>query len=131
MFNIHLFMKYFSLVLILFVLAACSKKEGDTNQTIINSDSSEVTGRLYVDAYDMNGNKLSNVTASLYLTYDDVKRNISLYTFTSNASGRIDFGYILQGNYYVTGVNNTASLHDTTVAQVLPKRIITRKLFLR
>jgi hypothetical protein len=124
-------MKYFSLVLILFVLAACSKKEGDTNQTIINSDSSEVTGRLYVDAYDMNGNKLSNVTASLYLTYDDVKRNISLYTFTSNASGRIDFGYILQGNYYVTGVNNTASLHDTTVAQVLPKRIITRKLFLR
>jgi hypothetical protein len=122
-------MKYILFCLSALLFVACTKQEGDTSQTIITSDSSDITGRLYVDAYDINGNKLSNVSASLYLTYDDVKRNISLYTFTSNSSGRIDFGYILQGNYYVTGTNG--NVHDTTVAQVLPKRTITRKLFLR
>jgi hypothetical protein len=125
-------MKHVAFILGLFVLASCTKKEGDTTQTIITSDSSEVTGRLYVDAYDANGNRVNNVTASLFLSYADVRNNISLYTFSSNnSSGRVDFGYILEGNYYVTGISGDGTLHDTTVAQVLPKRIISRKLFLR
>jgi hypothetical protein len=126
-------MKYIFTFLIISSLFACTKQEDNTypTQTIVTADSSDVTGRLLVEVTDLNGNSISGATASLFLTYDDVVRNISLYTLTANTSGRIDFGYILGGNYYVSGSNPTGTLHDTTVAQVLPKRSITRKLFLR
>ncbi len=126
-------MKYLSVVLVLLVLVSCTKKEGDTNttQNIVSSDSSDVTGRLYVDAYDINGNKMGNTIVSLYISYDDIKRGITYNTLTASSSGRADFGYILVGNYYVIGSNQSGTLHDTTVAQVLPKRTISRKVFLR
>ena len=118
-----------------FVMAmvACQKNDSDStpSQTIVTSDSSNVTGRLYVDMYDVSGNLLSNATANLFLSYDDIKRNIPLFSFKSNSSGRVDFGYILEGNYYLTGVSNSGLLHDTTPAQVLPKRTLTRKLILK
>ena len=120
-------------ILFILLITACTKKDDSTTptQTIVTTDSSNVAGRLYVDVYDVNGNTLSASTASLFLTYDDVKRNIPLYTISAGANGRVDFGYILQGNYYLTGKNTSGTLHDTTVAQVLPQRILTRKLILR
>lgn len=124
-------------VLILLVVAgivSCSKKNDDDptpTQTIVTTDSSGVSGRLYVDVFDVNGNDVSGANVSLFLSKEDLDANIPLYSFVSSSAGRVDFGYILQGNYYVTGSNNAGTLHDTTVAQVLPKRVLTRKLILQ
>lgn len=129
-------MKAQTLLVLFFALiaASCSKKDDkdDTpQQTIVTTDSSGVSGRLYVEVYDVNGNDLAGATVSLYLTKDDMNADMPLYSFVSPSSGRVDFGYILQGNYYVTGYNITKTTHDTTVAQVLPKRVLTRKLILQ
>jgi ABC-type uncharacterized transport system YnjBCD substrate-binding protein len=116
------------------IVASCSKKDdGDDTpqQTIVTTDSSGVSGRLYVDVYDVNGNDIAGATVNLYLSKDDMNADIPLYSFLSKSTGRVDFGYILQGNYYVTGKNAAGTIHDTTVAQVLPKRVLTRKLILQ
>lgn len=122
-----------SLVLIAFAFASCSKDDNDNapQQSIVVADSSEVTGRLLVTVSNVNGDPVANATVNLYLTYDDVLRGISLYSFPSTNSGQVDFGYILQGNYYVTGTSSNGVLKDTSVAQVLPRRSLTRRLILR
>lgn len=114
-------------------LVSCSKDDGDDTpeQTIVTVDSSGVSGRLYVEVYDVNGNDISGAEVSLFITKEDMMNNIPLYQFTSSSTGRVDFGYILQGNYYVTGQNGAGTTHDTTVAQVIPKRVLTRKLILQ
>lgn len=128
---------FLSLILLLaFAVSSCRKDDIDNNnpaptQTIITSDSSNTTGRLYVDVLDINGNEINQAEVSLYISYDDLKRSIPLYTFNSNNNGRVDFGFVLQGNYYLTGRNANGLLRDTTVAQVLPQRSIFRKLILR
>lgn len=120
----------------LILIASCSKDDNDNNnptpiQTIITSDSSNATGRLYVDVFDLNGNEINQAIVSLYISYNDLQKSIPLYTFSSNNNGRVDFGFVLQGNYYLTGSNTNGTLSDTTVAQVLPQRSIFRKLILR
>lgn len=114
-------------------LAACKKSDDDNTtptQTIVTSDSSNLTGRLIVNVYDINNNTLSNAKASLFLSYSDVINNIPLYTLTSNSSGKVDFGFVREGNYYLTGISSGGTMRDTTVAQVLPQRTNTRKLIL-
>ena len=125
--------KITSILFLILITIACSKKDETTTptQTIVTIDSSNVAGRLNVEVFDINGNDITNVTASLFLTYEDMKRNIPLYTIKSTTSNSIDFGYVLQGNYYLTGANALGTLRDTTVAQVLPKRTLRRKLILR
>jgi hypothetical protein len=126
-------MKYLLILLFGITLFSCTKKEDDSplNQTIITSDSSGVTGRLYVDVFDVNGNDISGATVRLYLSKEDMYDHLVFNTLISSSSGRVDFGYILQGNYYVTGVNAAGTLHDTTPAQIIPKRMLTRKLYLK
>lgn len=122
------------ILITLALIASCRKTDEDDQvptQTIITSDSSNATGRLYVDVYDVNGNEINQAEVRLYITYNDLQKNLPLYTFTSNTIGRVDFGFVLQGNYYLTGISNNGTLRDTTVAQVLPQRNITRKLILR
>lgn len=120
-------------LLLAVTLQNCIKDDStNTSQSIVDSDSSDVSGRLYVDVYNGSGNsKVQGAQVSLYLTYDDMMKNIDLYTFSSNSQGRVDFGYVLQGNYYITGYSTTGGLvKDSSVAQILPKRVLTRKLFL-
>lgn len=130
---IKLIKKNALLLWVILGIISCSKNEDNTlpTQTIITSDSSNTTGRLYVEFYDVNGNQMNNGIANLYLSYSDLKNNLPLYTLTSNNNGRVDFGFVLNGNYYLTGTNLTGNLRDTGVAQVLPQRTITRKLILR
>jgi ABC-type uncharacterized transport system YnjBCD substrate-binding protein len=114
------------------VAVSCSKGDHDEpDQTIITSDSSGVSGRLYVEVYDVNGNDLSGATVSLFLSKEDMMDNLPLHKIKSTSSGRVDFGYILQGNYYVTGFDAAGILHDTTPAQIIPKRELTRKLYVK
>lgn len=128
-------MKYSLIVLFAgLFLGACnsSNKNNEENPTpIITIDSSEFNGRLYVYTYDFfSNNVLGNTDVYLYVNYNDIARNLWLNTIRTNASqGEADFGFLLQGNYYL--VANNGMKRDTALVQILGKRIIKRSLFLR
>lgn len=118
-------------------ITSCEKSddvdENKTQQVVITNDSSDVAGRLYVEVRNFNNtSSIGNADVRLYLTYDDVVNNIPMYDLKSGSNGRVDFGYILQGNYYVVGEHQSGgiTIGDTTVAQILPRRTITRYLFM-
>ena len=121
--------------LLLFVLAciifACSKSDSSNpSQTIITSDSSQFTGRLKVVVLDgTNGNSTINgAQVYLYPSYEDLKRNYYLNT-VNTASGTADFGFILQGNYYLRALSGNKG--DTNVVQVMGQKTITRTMIVR
>lgn len=124
-----------SLLFILFLFGACSKTEtlkpSDNTGGIITSDSSQYAGRLFVYTLDYNnGNKLTGTDVYLYTRYEDINRRLYLYYQRSSAdSALVDFGYVLQGNYYV--VSNRLSKYDTSLVQVLPQRSNRRNVYLR
>ena len=124
--------KLFFASLVLVVFMACTKTESNPNpsQTIITSDSSQYSGRLKVTVLDgTNNNSLINdAQVFLYPTYDDLKRNFYINTVYS-AGGTADFGYILQGNYYLRAQSGIKS--DTNVVQVMGQKIITRTMIVR
>ncbi len=131
-------MKQYSLIgfIVAFATIACntsSTKSNDaTPQTIVTSDSSDATGRLYVITYNASGTSIySGAVVKLFLSYEDVQRNLPLYSIVSDASGKADFGYILKGNYYVLGTYNGGFYRDTTVAQIIPQKSVTRYLYLK
>lgn len=114
--------------------AADTPSQNTTVQAIVSTDSSDVAGRLQVEVRNTNNTgSVANATVSLFLNYDDVLRNYALYRISSSSSGQVDFGFVLQGNYYLTGsaVISGITRTDTTVVQIIPKRTNTRFLFLR
>ncbi|MES2381291.1 MAG: hypothetical protein V4538_09625 [Bacteroidota bacterium] len=124
--------KYFLLIGVVSMLYACSKSDNNSqpSQTIITSDSSEYSGRLKVVVLDgaNNNNVINGASVFLYPTYEDLKRNFYLNTVVS-AGGNADFGYVLQGNYYLRAQSGTKS--DTNVVQVMGQKTITRTMIVR
>lgn len=125
--------KYIVWIALMGVFYACSKTENTSSQpsqTIITSDSSQYSGRLKVTVLDgTNGNRtIDGASVFLYPTYEDLKRNYYLNTVIS-INGTGDFGYILQGNYYLRAQSGTKS--DTNVVQVLGQKVITRTMIVR
>lgn len=124
---------------ILFVLlsaalfASCTKSNTTPTQegaTIITSDSSQFNGRLIVNTYDyFSGNAIGAADVYVYTRYEDIAKRLYLYTRKSNGAGEADFGYLLQGNYYL--VSSTLTKRDTSMVQVLSKRIIYRNVYLQ
>ncbi|MFN4972150.1 MAG: hypothetical protein ACK4Y6_06620 [Bacteroidota bacterium] len=114
--------------------AADTPNQNTTVQNIVSSDSSDVSGRLLVEVRNStNTSGISNATVSLFLTYDDMLRNFALYRIASSSSGQVDFGYVLQGNYYLSGTALVSGITrtDTSVVQIIPKRTTTRFLYLK
>lgn len=111
---------------------ACTKSESNPNpsQTIITSDSSQYSGRLKVTVLDGTNNNvvINDAQVFLYPTYDDLKRNFYINT-VSSIGGTADFGYILQGNYYLRAQSGIKS--DTNVVQVMGQKTITRTMIVR
>jgi hypothetical protein len=111
---------------------ACTKTDSNSNpsQTIITSDSSQYSGRLKVVVLDGTNNNavINDAQVFLYPTYDDLKRNFYINT-VSSISGTADFGYILQGNYYLRAQSGLKS--DTNVVQVMGQKTITRTMIVR
>ncbi len=126
-----------NLLLLSFVLAlfaACTKTDtGNSNNngnTIVTIDSSEFNGRLYVETYDyLLGTKISGADVFLYTNYEDIQRGIYLFYQKGNTAGEADFGYLLQGNYYL--VSKTILKADTSLVQVLSKRTVHRNVYLK
>ncbi|OYU94641.1 MAG: hypothetical protein CFE21_15295 [Bacteroidetes bacterium B1(2017)] len=115
------------------LMSACTKSgtsSSDSTSPIITVDSSQFNGRLYVYTYDdFTSAKLSNTDVFLYTNYDDIKRGIYLFYRKSNVSAEADFGYLLQGNYYIVAKNSFKT--DTSLVQVTSKRTINKNVFLR
>lgn len=112
-------------------IMACSKNSEDTTpqQAIITADSSEFNGRLKAEVRGVSNNLEANAVVYLFPDYQALQNNLSLnYQFT-NSSGIADFGYVLQGNYYLLArstVNNGA--RDTVVVQVNSRREVVRQM---
>ncbi len=125
--------KLLYLFAVLSITAACTKSTTtptDSGATIVTNDSSEFNGRLVVTTYDYyTGNTLPSANVYVYTRYEDIAKNLYLYTRKSNGAGDADFGYLLQGNYYL--VSNTTTRRDTSLVQVLSKRIIYRNVYLQ
>ncbi len=126
------------LVLFVFLglfLASCSKTDTSTpkdiGNTIVTSDSSQFNGRLFVYTYDFNnGSKITGADVFLYTNYEDIKRHIYLFYQKSNTSNAMcDFGYLMQGNYYIVSSNFNKT--DTSLVQVLSKRVVNREVYLK
>ncbi len=124
--------KIFFASFILVSILACTKTDSNPNpsQTIITSDSSQYSGRLKVIVLDGTNNNsvINGAQVFLYPTYDDLKRNFYINT-VSSISGTADFGYILQGNYYLRAQSGIKS--DTNVVQVMGQKTITRTMIVR
>ncbi|MCF8427317.1 MAG: hypothetical protein K9H61_04465 [Bacteroidia bacterium] len=126
--------KSFAFVLLVAALfAACSKSTvtpADTGANIVSIDSSEFNGRLYVNTFDyVTGNRITNANVYLYTNYEDIQRNLYLLFQRTNTSGEADFGYLLQGNYYIVSESNLK--RDTSLVQILSKRTIVRNVYLQ
>jgi hypothetical protein len=124
-------MNKFLLFIAITVVFACQKTETISTpaQTIITSDSSQYSGRLNVVVLDgANNNQINGAQVYLYPSYEDLKRNFYLNTI-GTVNGVADFGYILQGNYYLRAQSGIKS--DTNVVQVLGQKTITRTMVVR
>jgi hypothetical protein len=130
-------MKSLKIALIAFVLLsvfACKKSETSNSQLeneIITNDTSEFNGRLYVIPYNAEGTlRLTNTDIFLYISYDDLKRNLPLNAIsTGSFNSQADFGFLLQGNYYIRATKDGKA--DTSLVQVLSRRSIYKNMFLK
>lgn len=130
-------MKSYSLILLVAAMfaVACGKSTTTTpkdgGNTVVTIDSSEFNGRLFVTTYDyQSGNKIGGTDVYIYTNYEDIKRRLFLhYKKTNTSSAEADFGYLLQGNYYI--VSNTINKFDTSLVQILSKRTIQRSVYLQ
>lgn len=126
--------KFIVILLLITGTIACKKTEsaGDANNngTVINKDSTEFTGRLYVYTYDYTfGNTLNGSEVYLYANYDDIKRRLHLFKQTTNSSAEADMGFLLQGNYYI--VANYGIKTDTAMVQILSKKVVKKNMYLQ
>lgn len=127
-------MRYCFLAFLAISLFACGKL--DSNQpTLINqvitNDSSSFNGKLLVIVYDQNGTHVqSGASVSLFVSYDDLKRNFPLNKLTTETNtGIANFGYLLNGNYYLCA--QKGNLIDTSMVQVLGQRTIQKSMYLK
>lgn len=112
------------------VSTSCSKSDNDNTtpqQQIVTTDSSEFNGRLKAEVRNVNNNLENNAIVYLYANYSDLVNNLSLNFVYTNNSGIADFGYLLQGNYYLLARNLSGAVaRDTAVVQVNSRRETTR-----
>lgn len=122
-------------LILMIVGTACSKSDGDDTtpqQQIVTVDSSEFNGRLKAEVRNVNNNLENNAIVYLYANYSDLVNNLSLNFIYTNNSGIADFGYLLQGNYYLMARNLSGTVaRDTAVVQVTSRREITRIMRLK
>lgn len=118
------------LIIAAVVSTSCSKSDNDDTtpqQQIVTTDSSEFNGRLKAEVRDVNNNLEDNAIVYLYANYGDLVNNLSLNFVYTNNSGIADFGYLLQGNYYLLARNTSGiTARDTAVVQVNSRRETTR-----
>lgn len=124
--------KFLQLVLMLLSIGflfglntSCKKTTDDENdsQPIITTDTSQFNGKLKAEVRTNNNSPDANAVVYVYTSYNDFLNNMPLNYVLTNNSGIADFGYVLQGNYYLFAKNNSnGALTDTAVVQVLSRR---------
>lgn len=124
----------FIIVAIAFIFISCTRSETVNPEkdagTIILNDSSDFNGRLFVYTYDFYTNNRLAADVYLYTHYEDIQRDLFLYyKRTQSSNAEADFGYLLQGNYYIVSRSNNRA--DTSLVQVLGKREVKRNVYLK
>lgn len=124
----------FLILAIAFIFISCTRSETVNPEkdagTIILNDSSDFNGRLFVYTYDFYTNNRLAADVYLYTQYEDIQRDLFLYyKRTQSSNAEADFGYLLQGNYYIVSRTNNRS--DTSLVQVLGKREVKRNVYLK
>ncbi len=124
----------FIIVAIAFIFISCTRSETVNPEkdagTIILNDSSDFNGRLFVYTYDFYTNNRLAADVYLYTQYEDIQRDLFLYyKRTQSSNAEADFGYLLQGNYYIVSRSNNRA--DTSLVQVLGKREVKRNVYLK
>jgi len=124
----------FSVLTIIF--SSCSKKEDEPEalppQTIVTSDTSEITGELTVHTYnDITKSPMTHVDVYLYAEYNDVitdmnggVNDLAIYRLYTDNESYAYFGFINYGNYYVLAIKDEAGTHyeKLSIVQVRPRR---------
>ncbi len=127
-------MKYFFFAFISLMIFACGKTDSSQpiqpNQ-VITTDSSSFNGKLVVTVFDRNAiNVQPGTLVSLFVSYDDLLRRFPLNQLvTESNTGIANFGYLLNGNYYLCA--QKGFLSDTSMVQVLGQRTIQKSMYLR
>lgn len=124
----------FLILAIAFIFISCTRSETLNPEkdagTIILNDSSDFNGRLFVYTYDFYTNNRLAADVYLYTQYEDIQRDLFLYyKRTQSSNAEADFGYLLQGNYYIVSRSNNRA--DTSLVQVLGKREVKRNVYLK
>ncbi len=124
----------FLILAIAFIFISCTRSETLNPEkdagTIILNDSSDFNGRLFVYTYDFYTNNRLAADVYLYTQYEDIQRDLFLYyKRTQSSNAEADFGYLLQGNYYIVSRSNSRA--DTSLVQVLGKREVKRNVYLK
>ena len=124
----------FLILAIAFIFISCTRSETVNPEkdagTIILNDSSDFNGRLFVYTYDFYTNNRLAADVYLYTQYEDIQRDLFLYyKRTQSSNAEADFGYLLQGNYYIVSRSNNRA--DTSLVQVLGKREVKRNVYLK
>ena len=124
----------FLILAIAFIFISCTRSETVNPEkdagTIILNDSSDFNGRLFVYTYDFYTNNRLAADVYLYTQYEDIQRDLFLYyKRTQSSNAEADFGYLLQGNYYIVSRSNSRA--DTSLVQVLGKREVKRNVYLK
>lgn len=124
-----MFKKFVITIGLIVLIISCGGNATNTpqpTQTIVSSDTSITSGNLQVTVYDNASNKVAGADVFLYLSYDDIKRNLYVLYLRTASNGLANFGYINTGNYYIRAAANIAGIQksDTAVVQVQSRRII-------
>lgn len=130
-----MFKKISLVILLVSIIFSCSQNPNNSpqpTQNIVGSDTSVTSGNLQVTVYDNASNKVSGADVFLYLSYDDIKRNLYVLYLRTSSNGLANFGYINTGNYYVRASANIAGIQkaDTAVVQVQSRRIVYKNAIL-
>lgn len=129
----------------LIVFTSCKSSDPEPQipvpQNIVTADSSGFTGGLTVYFFCMNGNLRvpNNVSVQLYASHNDLitsKSNsnvdLAIYSINSGSGNVVNFGFIIQGNYYMYASVLDGQTHYSleSVVQVLPQRYNRRNMTL-
>jgi len=125
---------YLALGVFMAALMSCGDDNvNDPGQNVVLNDTSITTGRLIANVNDANFNRVNNASVWLYVSYEDLERNLPVFRIETDNNGRADFGFINTGNYYLYAAanRNGNTIRDTVATQIIARKTIQRTLVLR
>lgn len=103
----------------------------NNGQSILLNDTSSTTGSLLVEVIDANRNSIDDAEVQLFTDFEAIDRGIFLFRLFTNGRGRVDFGFLNIGNYYIVAESPDQLLSDTAVVQIRSQKDVFKVVELR